>query len=659
MPEPPPTAAVPPSEDPPSAGAAARAEQGLRASEGRFRTLAEALPQMVWVASPENGVEYFSPRWVEFTGRPLDELLGLGYTDLVHPSDQSALLELGFDGVEAQGGVVTFRMRRHDGQWRWMEAFSEVQRDEAGEIISVVGGTSDITERRAREDAEAELRSQLETALSVTGLGRWVIYPREQRLTADERVDEIHGFDTEARMQAEGMDGFLREVHAEDRDHVAAAIEVALTEGADYDVEYRMTRSGPDGPREIWLAVRGRAQFDEQGPWRLLGVVEDITERKRQEILRDVAQRRETLGALVGGIAHDFNNLIAAISGNAQLAEHEVAAGRDPTESLREVRRGADVARDLVRRMLDYSRDHGSLHRRVNLAELVAEALSLLTPTFPVQIAVTQHSQVGVAPVLADRTQLLQVFVNLITNAVQAIGDATGQIDISVMETGHAGDGATVSVTVADDGPGMAPSVAARIFEPFFTTKPEGVGSGLGLAAVRSIARAHGGEVRVQTSPGAGARFVLELPASPEAGERGDLSKGPRAETEAVRVLFVDDELALARLAQRALPLHGLATAVYSDPLQAAAAFEADPDAFALLITDQTMPGLTGLELVERLRRIRPRLPVILSSGYLTAENRDRAAALGVDAVLPKPCALEDIVAASRRLLGGQAAGSA
>lgn len=152
-------------------GAALKAERELRASEARFRTLAEALPQMVWVASPEHGVEYFSPRWSEFTGRPQTELLGTGFIDLVHPDDHAAMTALGYDGLAEQGGTTVFRMRRHDGEWRWMEAFMTAQRDAAGEIVTMIGGTSDITERRRREDAEAELSSQLQTALAVTASG--------------------------------------------------------------------------------------------------------------------------------------------------------------------------------------------------------------------------------------------------------------------------------------------------------------------------------------------------------------------------------------------------------------------------------------------------------------------------------------------------------
>lgn len=490
---------------------AERAATSVRVSEQRFRSLAEALPQMVWLATVEDGVTYFSPRWSVFTGRPTHELMGLGFTDLVHPEDREQLASLGFDGVDALGGTVSFRLRRSDGEWRWMEAFSSAQRNEHGVIVSMIGGTSDITERREREDAEAEFRSQLQAALSLTGLGRWVLYPREQRLTGDRRLDEIHGFDTQSRMRDEGLDGFLRVIHAEDRERVQAAIERSITEGADYDVEYRITRPGSDGPEEAWLAVRGRTQFDDEGPWRLLGVMEDITERRRQEILRDVAQRRETLGALVGGIAHDFNNLIAAITGNAQLAEQEIAAGRDAMESLREVRRGADLAGDLVRRMLDYSRDHGARYRRVAIGDIVTEALSLIRPTLPQAVRIVHDLQDEVPEVLGDRTQLLQVFINLTTNAVQAIGEQPGTVEIIVR--GAAADAArAVEIEVTDDGPGMSAAVADRAFEPFFTTKPAGVGSGLGLAAVRSIARAHGGDVRVHSAPGAGARFVLALP---------------------------------------------------------------------------------------------------------------------------------------------------
>ncbi len=656
-----------------------RMGQQLRESEARFRVLAESLPQMVWVADPSGDVVYFSPQWSTFTGRSEDQLLGTGFLDLVHPDDRHLIHAKRNDEGEFQ--AVVFRLRRHDGEYRWMEADYRVMSDDDGNVIRWVGGTIDVTDRRDHEDAARELQEQLRVALSVTGMGRYALYLRENRITGDSQLSAILGIDVPESVRTGGLEALFSMLHADDVDYVRGAVEAAAAGGPDYDVEYRMWRPTGDASDTTelrWVAARGRVEFDDEGPLRMVGVVEDITERRAEEAARLRWQRREAIGTLASGVAHDFNNVISAILSNASLAETELRIGVSPSTSVAEIARGAERAAGLVQRLLAFSRDESDLEPTrapFDLAQVVTEACALVSSTLPPDATLERSMTPDLPPVLGSSTEFHRVIVNLLTNAGYAIEGRRGTIRVRVERTdgtlAASPDTTTgpglVLVQVEDTGPGIPAPVLGRIFDPFFTTKPAGKGTGLGLASVQTIVEEHGGTITAENLPdGAGARFTVLLPACGAAGHDdsnpGDgavVDDAPTAPGTALqtldraqaRLVFVDDEAPLVRLAERALPAHGFAVRAFTDPREALAAIAAAPADIDALVTDLSMPGLSGLELIEQVRGLRPDLPVVLSSGFLTAANRQQAVRQGVDAIVPKPCAIADLADALDRLL--------
>jgi PAS domain S-box-containing protein len=645
-----------------------RTEERLRTSEERFRAMAETLPQMVWAGNAVDGVTYFSARWAEFTGIAIEDLLGQGFWHLVHPADVPA--------VEAAGAIprdsatpVVFRMRRADGDYRWMESRMETIPDDDHGGARWFGGTLDITDRREAEDDARKREAQLRATLELTGFGTYVWDVRRDCFSQDSQLDEILGIDMQEMRRGNAFELFMGMVHPQEREAVSAAVLAAVVPGGpDYDAEFRMLVPTDDGIEEKWVAAMGRVEFDAAGePVRLVGVFSDTTRRRHEDEARLRLQKIEAMGTLASGIAHDFNNVIGAILSYARVAEAELAAGESPATSIAEIARGALRAGDIVQRMLTFSREEEPRRVSFDLGDVVREARALVKPTLGSSIALDETIAADLPRMHGDPTQLHQVVVNLLTNASQAIGDARGSITIGLEAVEVSGrltsltndlrPGSYLRLRVTDDGPGMTDAVARRIFDPFFTTKGPTQGTGLGLAAVQSIVGNHGGAVSVESLPGQGATFTAYLPVQPASVENEPVSvpASPVGEAEPTftRVMFVDDEEALVRLAHRALPYRECVVTGFTDPVEAITTFERDPAAFDAVVTDLSMPGMTGLQLADRVRRLRPDIAIVLTSGYMGSAEHVDAEKRGVDRVVPKPCSIDDLADAIQELLAG------
>ena len=371
--------------------------------------------------------------------------------------------------------------------------------------------------------------------------------------------------------------------------------------------------------------------------------IDDVTERVRGEAHQAQSQKLEAIGTLAGGIAHDFNNVLSAITGYTQLAlEQPLEPGL--REDLQAVLEASHRATALTRQILTFSRQGPQEARPVQPAAVAREALKLLRATIPATVEI-RAELASEASVLADPTDLHRVLVNLCTNAAAAMRDG-GLLEVVVSEVdldaafaashGHCATGRHVRLTVRDSGVGMTPEVKARVFEPFFTTRSDQGGTGMGLAMVHGIVQRMGGTVSVSSAPGKGTTFDVYLPVRPPAEVAG---RGVEAEGQAgtERVLFLDDEEAVCRLAERTLGRLGYRVSAFTAPATALAAFEAAPQAFDVAVTDMTMPGLTGDEVARRLKAHRPDLPVVLCTGYSERLSGERGRPAGVDLLVTKP----------------------
>jgi signal transduction histidine kinase/ActR/RegA family two-component response regulator len=385
-------------------------------------------------------------------------------------------------------------------------------------------------------------------------------------------------------------------------------------------------------------------------------------EREREQMQRQLQQaaKMEAIGRLAGGIAHDFNNILGAILGYGELAQKNLGEGNAVRRHVDQMMQAGARGKGLVERILAFSRSGIGERVPVHLESVVEEALEILAASLPSSVRLNRQLKAGDAAVVGDPTQLHQVAMNLCTNALQAMehgGVLTVMLDrVAVPERrllshGTLLPGPYVRLSVRDTGSGIPPAVLERMFDPFFTTKGIGEGTGLGLSLVHGIVADFGGAIDVTTQAGAGTTFTVWLPASGEtprllAEPVGDLPRG-NGET----VMIVDDQRSLVALAEETLAALGYEPAGFESSVAALEAFRAEPQRFDLVLTDETMPDLSGVELAREMRRVRPELPVVLMSGYSGAQLTERARATGVAELLRKPLVRRDIAEALGRAL--------
>ncbi|RZI77900.1 MAG: sensor histidine kinase [Variovorax sp.] len=375
-------------------------------------------------------------------------------------------------------------------------------------------------------------------------------------------------------------------------------------------------------------------------------------ERQRLETRLQQTQRLEALGTLAGGIAHDFNNILGAILGFGELAQQEAAPGSALRRHIDRVMQGGARARLLVGRILEFSRSSVAEKAPVHVQTLMEELVAMLAATLPRGVDLEARLDAGDSAVMGDSTRLYQVAMNICANAIQAI-EGSGTVSIRLRRAelhtqrtlSHAelAAGPYVCLEVQDTGVGMAPEVLQRIFEPFFTTRKQGEGTGLGLSVVHGIVSELGGGIHAESTPGEGTRIAIWLPVCGECAPPPAAAGAPWPEGHGEVVMVVDDEQALVELAEESLAGLGYEPVGFDSGERALKAFEADPDRFDALLSDEMLSGMPGSELAGRLRAFRPGLPVILMSGKVDPALMDRAARAGIDAVLHKPLALREL----------------
>jgi PAS domain S-box-containing protein len=386
----------------------------------------------------------------------------------------------------------------------------------------------------------------------------------------------------------------------------------------------------------------------------LYSIVHDITARKKAEKEKASleaqllhARKMESIGTLSGGIAHDFNNLLGIILGNAEMAMDDVPELHPAKFNLNEIRTASLRARDVVKQLLSFGRKTDPKQRPVKLVQIAEDALKFLRSSIPTSIEIRQNIPVDTDDsILADSTQINQVMINLCTNAAHAMEDTGGVMTIGIQNIyldqisaavyPHLPPGNYVKLTVSDTGPGIDPEIKNRIFDPYFTTKEVGKGSGIGLSVVHGIVKNHNGAISVDSKFGKGTTFSILFPV---AEEEAVIETEPveKLSTGNERILIVDDEESMAEIGRRRLERLGYRVEAKTNSIEALELFRADPDQFDLVITDMTMPHITGDKLVKEILKIRPDMPTILCTGFSEKIDEEKAKEIGVRQYIEKP----------------------
>jgi PAS domain S-box-containing protein len=592
------------------------------------------------------------------------EMLGRSMT-LIAPDGRTGEAPSFLNQIRQGQGISHYETvrRRKDGSPIHVSLALSPVRDRTGKIVGCSSVARDISDQKRTASILHEqarvldlARSQLLAALEAGRMGTWIWEVPTDFFQWDELSVKLLGCDSE-HLKPGSQSAFVAMVHPEDRNRVETALEAALQGANACDVEYRIVL--PDAST-IWMESRGNLERDEQGrPLRMSGVLVDINARKQMEEYLLQSQKLQSLGTLSGGIAHDFNNILMAIGGNAQLAMQQLPEEHPVQRSLTTIAKASSRASFLVRQILTFSRQEESQRKVIEVGTMVKESLTLLRSTLPSRIEIRSHCNDTDLGILADAAQIQQVITNLGANAAQAIGENRGLVEVSVSAVNVEGElartlprlkhGPYVRITFSDNGCGMDTAVVSRIFDPFFTTRaPQR--TGLGLSVVHGIMKNHDGAVAVSSAPGNGSTFHLYFPLARQAAQK---VPGPMAipAGNGERVLYVDDEEALVSLVTRALKRLGYEVLGYSDGRNALQAFQERPDQFDVVISDVSMPGMSGWELCQKMSEIRPSVPILLTSGYVRKEDHEMAARLGVLDVVLKPDTVDDLARALQRAL--------
>jgi len=541
-----------------------------------------------------------------------------------------------------------FRMLHPDGQYRWLRIHGLCIRDAAGKPYRMAGSTSDIDARRRFEDSLRQSEEQYRSIFNAAA-DALVLRDTDARVVdVNPAFLEISGFTREEVVDekrwifaAPGMAQLAKEMHRRviAGESVQFEIQARRKDGRPIDIEMRA----------VPIRYRGRPHA--------LGMARDITAQKRAAAERArlegqllQAKKLEAIGTLAGGIAHDFNNILAAILGYGDMAQRNAAQGTLLRRHIDAVVAAGLRAKSLVERILAFSRSGTGERVAVHVQSVVTETLDLLAASLPKHVRLERRLAAGDATVMGDATQIHQVVMNLCANAVQAMKSKGAlSVALDVVERGEAmaatsrlAGGRYVRLVVRDTGTGIAPHVLERIFDPFFTTREVGVGTGLGLSLVHGIVTDLGGGIDVESRPGEGSAFTVYLPWSGATAAPGAVTEEiPDGNGEAI--LLVDDEEALVRLGEEMLAELGYEPVGFTSSSEALAAFRELPGRFQAVLSDEAMPEMTGAELAKAIRAIRPDIPIVLMSGYVSPLFAARARNIGVAEVLTKPLVARDI----------------
>ena len=616
-------------------------QTALNESEARYESLVASLPDAVILRGADGRVLFCNDVAVELFGAASRADL-LGKRDVlapgirVHDEDGRPLDMMDVPSVRVirtgrpeRGQVYAFTTRENV---RWMRIAAQPIRAHDGRVTGSVATFTDVTERIAAQAALRESAARLDLALASARMGVWECEPASDRVWWSPNVSEIFSL-TRA---APGIAAFLDHVHEDDRAACKEKLEVtgAGRDGQTFEQECRIVG---DDRITRWARMYGR--LSAAGARRLLaGTIVDITEQRQMQERLHQANRLESIGRLAGGVAHDFNNLLAAMLGSLDLIEGQV----DPhvRDDLATIRHSAVRARDLTRQLLAFARKQPVVWRTVDLGVLVRDVELLLKRVVGPRVAISIVTM-GEPLVSADPTLLEQVLVNLVVNARDAMPDG-GRLEIRV-ESGapepETAPHGTARLTVIDSGVGMDEMTRSRIFEPFFTTKAQG--TGLGLASSYGIIQQHRGDIRVESEPLRGTRFIVTLPRLAQGHESPKpATPPPRVAPARGTVLVVDDEESVRRTTARLVRSLGYEALEASNLAEARACSTAHRGRIDVLLCDIALPREDGRDIAAELSKAHADLRVVFMSGY---SNDLQELRLEGALFLPKPFSRDEL----------------
>jgi PAS domain S-box-containing protein len=629
-----------------------RTEKALKESDTLFRAFMDYLPSLVIIKDHDLRPIYFNRSFGDLF--PVEEWMGKTPEATFPPEIAGAMIEK--DRQAFADGYVQYEETWKDRNGNDHVLETRKFRIDSSDALPLLGVIiNDISERKKAEDELRESEKRYRQLIEQAADGIFVVDMKGNYLLVNSTFCKMLGYTEDELLKLNVLDTYPDELRDIGQQRVAR---VSSGEG----LRFERTMKRKDGT--IFHVELSVSRLDDG---RHQGIIHDITNSKKAEEEKKMlesqlaqAQKTEAIGTLAGGIAHDFNNILSAIIGYTELAIHDFSDPAKAVNELREVLKAGERSRNLVRQILMFSRKTETQYSPVALHDIIVESIRMMRSVLPTSIEIRHDLQFH-GLVMADPTQIHQVMMNLCTNAAHAMDETGGVLNVTLKKMHLDGDRASrdldlppgpyVNLAVSDTGRGMTPEVMARIFDPYFTTKEVGKGTGLGLAVVHGIVKSHGGAVTCRSSPGKGATFDIYLPEIELGKEATETLEKEPLPSGTGRILFVDDEPALTNLAEKMLANLGYTVVTRTDSADALELFRKDPDGFDLVITDMTMPGMTGDRLAQKLKEIRHDIPIILCTGYSDHMSEEKAKEIGIQEFIMKPLNMRSLAETTRKIL--------
>lgn len=636
----------------------------LQDSETRLRRLLDQSLDGIVILDVNCGVYDANKKFAENLGYTFEEVHNLHVWDWDKSLSKEEIRTLAREVDDQQGDRFETVHTRKDGSCFDVELCNSGTNIGGEKLIFCI--CRDITDRKRSEQALQESKELLNTFIdNLQGIAYQIPVADIEEFKPTlfrGAVTQITGYsDSELTSEKKWNDI----VHPEDIEYLKT-VQKQFTFIPEFsaETEYRII-SKDETIR--WVKDNARVISTQAGNL-LHGTIYDITKQKLaeqgkkqlEEQMRH-AEKLKSIGTLAGGVAHDFNNILGVIMGYSDLALSKTPKDGPSYSYLQHIRKSSTRAKDIVQQLLMFSKKVGPKKQLLNISPVIKDALSFLRSTLPTSINITDNLSISDGMIFADPIQMHQVIINLFVNAAEALENNSGTISIDgrkehIVDGSHPSfknihEGTYILISVTDNGPGISPEIIERIFDPYFTTHDTSKGSGMGLAVVHGIIDNHGGAITVSSKAGKGTTFTFALPAA----KRKQIKNAAPAEAptheSTESILFVDDEEDITTLGQIILEEYGFKVQVAVNPVAALELFKNNPKAFDLVITDMTMPALTGDALFKEVRKIRKDIPVILCTGHSEHINEEDALAMGISAFVNKPMGNNELIRAVRQVL--------
>ncbi len=627
-----------------------QALSALQESEERFRMMADTAPVLIWMAGCDKLCNYFNAVWLEFTGRTLEQEIGNGWVEGVHPDDREECVKVYLNAFDArQAFSMEYRLQNWNGEYRWILDKGTPRFSSDGSFVGYIGSCIDITERKQAEEKiiqQAELLDVATDAILLRSLSGIILY-------CNQSVERMYGWTAE-----EAIGKSVNELLYKDfSEELQEAHHKALQNGSWEGELRKVTKQG----KEIIVASRWTLIRDRAGPKSILSVDTDITQKKQLESQFLRVQRLESLGTLASGIAHDLNNMLTPVLAIAQLLPLKLGnvdetSGRMLVMLEANAKRGAN----LVKQVLSFARGDEGKRTVLQVKHILKDIEQFAKGTFPKSIEIERDLPRDLWTVSADATQLHQVFMNLVVNARDAMPNGgilsieakNKFVDQSYAKMNiEAKVGRYVVVTIADTGIGIPKQIIDNIFDPFFTTKEVGKGTGLGLSTVLGIVKSHGGFIEVSSEIEKGSQFKVYLPTI-EGDVSPILDRVQRPIGNQELILVVDDEIGICEIIKATLETYNFRVITAKDGIEAIAIYVQQKKEISVVLMDIMMPSMDGATAIRTLQQMNPQVKIIAMSGLISTEALTQASDTNIQAFLSKPFGADELLSTLGRIKG-------